>query len=224
MRAILFDFGGTIDTDGVHWSERYWELYTRFNLKVTKPEYEESFLDSEKLMAADEKLRHATFKETLDRQLFLQFESLHLRTDSLTRGRMVAECYGEVKETISRATRILHELKSRYKLGVVSNFYGNLDTVCAEFGLDRLFDVKIDSAVAGIRKPDPAIFALALTQLGVRGKETYIVGDSYDRDIVPGKRIGCTTIWLKGTSWSVPPSTIAADHVITKFNELTTIL
>ena len=34
MKAILFDFGGTIDTDGVHWSEKYWDLYEQFSVGV----------------------------------------------------------------------------------------------------------------------------------------------------------------------------------------------
>ncbi|MBI3765652.1 MAG: hypothetical protein HY277_04010, partial [Ignavibacteriales bacterium] len=36
MKAVLFDFGGTIDTDGVHWSEKFWEYYQQFGVGVEK--------------------------------------------------------------------------------------------------------------------------------------------------------------------------------------------
>ena len=47
MKATLFDFGGTIDTDGVHWSEKYWELYKRFKIETSKTDFERSFVESE---------------------------------------------------------------------------------------------------------------------------------------------------------------------------------
>ena len=36
MKAILFDFGGTIDTNGVHWSEMFWGYYQRRRLRVRR--------------------------------------------------------------------------------------------------------------------------------------------------------------------------------------------
>jgi len=55
--------------------------------------------------------------------------------------------------------------------------------------------------------------------------ESAVVGDSYERDIVPGKQLGCTTIWLKGKSWtSHPTETPAADHIINAFEQLRPIL
>jgi len=44
--------------------------------------------------------------------------------------------------------RLLSDLASRYRLGVVSNFYGNLDAVCADLGLRSLFRVIVDSELS----------------------------------------------------------------------------
>ena len=82
----------------------------------------------------------------------------------------------------------------------------------------------MDSAVGGLRKPDPAIFALALERLGIAAAEAYVVGDSYERDIVPGKVLGCTTIWLKGRSWNTPAQTSSADFTITSLEAMKAIV
>ena len=63
------------------------------------------------------------------------------------------------------ARRVLARLSRRHRLGVVSNFYGNLGAVCADAGLTALFDVIADSTAVGWTKPDPRIFRHALDAL-----------------------------------------------------------
>ncbi len=224
MRAALFDFGGTLDTDGVHWSEKFWDLYQKHRIAIPKAAYEKAFIESDRRLMDDPAISRATFHETLRKQLTLQFSILGLGSHDRVLSTITDDCYNEVQLSISRAKTILAGLKAKYKLALVSNFYGNLDVVCREFGLDRLFDAAVDSVVVGIKKPDPAIFGEALKQLHVTGREAYVVGDSYERDIVPGKSLGCTTIWLKGKSWTMPASTEAADHIIDSFQQIKKLL
>jgi len=96
--------------------------------------------------------------------------------------------------------------------------------VCKEFGLDQFFEARVDSVVVGVRKPDPEIFRIALERLAADPKNSYVVGDSYERDIVPARQIGCTTIWLQGKSWTMPSSAEAADYTIQKLEDITTII
>jgi HAD superfamily hydrolase (TIGR01549 family) len=222
MKAILFDFGGTIDTDGVHWSEKFWEYYQRFNIAIKKPSFDRAFLRSDEELLRDPSIPKMTFRETLVKQVGLQFKMLGI--SARTPEEIVDACYEDVQTTIAKARVVLDELHKKYQLGVVSNFYGNLEIVCEEFELDTVFDAKIDSVVVGVRKPDPAIFKLALDKLHVSSKEAFVVGDSYIRDIVPGKKLGCTTIWLKGKSWTTPSSTEAADFTIEKFEQIKKVI
>lgn len=224
MNAVLFDFGGTIDTDGVHWSEKFWEYYDHFTVDVSKKSFEDAFVQSELMMMQYTDLPKATFYKTLHKQFTLQFVILKLEDESDLLKKMVDACYEDVKRVIGKARKVLDVLQPSYTMGVVSNFYGNLDVVCKEFELDRYFKATIDSVVVGVRKPDPKIFSLALDALGVAPKDVVVVGDSYDRDIVPAKLLGCSTIWLKGKSWITPPSTEAADHTVMRFEEIKTIL
>jgi HAD superfamily hydrolase (TIGR01549 family) len=223
VKAVLFDFGGTIDTDGVHWSEKFWEYYQRFGVSLVKKEFERAFVISEDRLIADPSVSTATFRETLSRQFRLQFEILGLQNQALA-DQMSRACYDDVTITINRARQLLVELVAHYRLGLVSNFYGNLALVCQEFGLDSLFATTVDSHVVGIRKPDPALFTHAINSMSVTPAETYVVGDSYDRDIVPSKQLGCSTIWLRGKSWHTPASTAAADFTVTSFSAIRGIL
>jgi HAD superfamily hydrolase (TIGR01549 family) len=220
MKSLLFDFGGTIDTDGVHWSEKFWELYERFNVNVIKKDFERAFVQAENEIFTDQGLPQAMFYQTLHKQLILQLNILKIEIKSDLLNEMKNFCYTDVSKTIARAREILIGFRTQFNLGLVSNFYGNLEIVCKEFQLDSVFSVMVDSVVVGIKKPDPAIFKYAIEKLNSSPRETCVIGDSYDRDIVPAKQLGCRTIWLKGKSWMIPQSTNAADATITKFSQV----
>src|SRR5260221_9269443 len=173
MKAVLFDFGGTIDTDGVHWSEKFWEYYKRFDIHVKKSDFERAFVASERELAEIPVLRTSTFYETLQKQLRGQFKLLALDGKDARLRSMLDACYADVDSTVKRAKPIIEKLSMQYRLGIVSNFYGNLETVCQEFELYRYFNAVIDSVVVGLRKPDPAIWELALNNVSVKAEDPW---------------------------------------------------
>ena len=73
------------------------------------------------------------------------------------------------------------------KLGVVSNSDGRVAEALEAAGLRGYFDVVVDSALAGVEKPDPAIFRAALDVLDVPPAEALYLGDLYDVDVL-GRR------------------------------------
>ena len=85
------------------------------------------------------------------------------------------------------------------KLGVVSNSDGRVEEALRAAGLRPYFDVVVDSSVAGVEKPDPAIFRAALDALGVRPAEALYVGDLYEVDVVGANAAGIPAVLL------VPP-------------------
>lgn len=221
MKGLLFDFGGTIDTNGVHWSEEFWDAYQRAGIRISKADFENAYVSAEKRMSDTVVRPGDTLRTTLGKQIGLQFESLnHTRSlhDRATSpelpARIAGECYERVRRTIDRLRPVLEACSRRFVLGLVSNFYGNLGAVCAELRIDSLFKVIIDSTEVGVRKPDPRIFQIAIDKLAISTADTLVVGDSYDRDIVPAKGLGCMTIWLRGRSWTSPSDTSSADYVI----------
>ncbi len=64
----------------------------------------------------------------------------------------------------------------------------------ADAGLFRFVDAIVTSVETGLRKPNPAIFATALTALGRQGPECVMIGNSEENDILPALAFGMRTI------------------------------
>ena len=103
---------------------------------------------------------------------------------------------------------------------LVSNFYGNIESVLSDFDLLRYFRSIIESAVVGVRKPDPRIFALGVEALGLNPSEVLVVGDSYKKDIVPAESIGCKVAWLKGKGWTADEDAVMHPAIIKSLADL----
>ena len=83
-----------------------------------------------------------------------------------------------VFEAVEGAAEAVTELRARdLRLGVVANWDCALPDHLAALGFTPLFDTVVTSARAGAAKPDPAIFELALAELGTRPDRTLHVGD-----------------------------------------------
>ena len=109
--------------------------------------------------------------------------------------------YAVAKGVVNNARKVLQKVEKKYKMVLVSNFYGNIRTILEDFGLLCHFEEVIESSVVGVRKPDPAIFALGVEALDFSPEQVAVVGDSYTKDILPAHSIGCHTVWLKGIGW-----------------------
>ncbi|HMN48397.1 MAG TPA: HAD family hydrolase [Ignavibacteriaceae bacterium] len=227
-KALLFDFGGTLDTDGIHWSEKFFEVYMHFHIPVSKENFREAFVYSERTIANIIK-PDFNLKQTLKTQITYQLEYLQKNnlvpevfsfiTDELTE-----YCYRTVIQNVEISKEILEQLAPEYLLAVISNFYGNIETVLEELSLKKYFTSILDSAVVGIRKPDPKIFEIALDELGVNPIDAVMIGDSYNNDIVPAKAIGCKTIWINIKGWNNPADTKDADSIINTIKKIPNIM
>lgn len=92
------------------------------------------------------------------------------------------------------------------KLGVLSNEREHALTFALEcYKIIDLFDLILSSERVGIEKPDPKIFYYALEALHSSVEKTVYVGDDFDKDILPAKRIGMEAILY------IPPSGYAQD-------------
>ncbi len=73
---------------------------------------------------------------------------------------------------------------------VVSNSEGQLQLLFDNLSLGSTFDLVIDSHHAGVEKPDPRIFELALRSFGVRAEDALHLGDTHATDIVGARAAG----------------------------------
>jgi beta-phosphoglucomutase-like phosphatase (HAD superfamily) len=110
--------------------------------------------------------------------------------------RVASRFLSDASAAFARNRPVLAALSERYRLGVVSNFYGNLEAVCGGAGLGSFFATLVDSHCVGVEKPDPAIFRTALERLGAKPETTVFVGDSLCRDREGARRAGMRFVWI----------------------------
>ena len=220
--AVLFDFGGTLDADGVTWKARFFELCRAEGL-VTDPErFDPVFY------AVDDALVGAvpptlSFEDTVGRLAGGLARGLGSE-DSAAGARVARRFLGDARATLQRNTPLLSRLRRRYRLGIVSNFYGNLVTVCHNASVRELFDVIVDSACVGWAKPDPRIFRSALDALGVAPADAWFVGDSLARDMAGARAIGMPHVWLVGAAGPPAAACCPADPVLGSLEDLEGLL
>jgi putative hydrolase of the HAD superfamily len=83
-----------------------------------------------------------------------------------------------------------------YRLGLISNFDSWLEKMLIEMEVGHVFDTAIISGIAGIEKPDPAIYRLAIRKAGVDPSKSIHIGDSPTMDMEPATQAGMTPVLL----------------------------
>jgi putative hydrolase of the HAD superfamily len=223
--AILFDFGGTLDCPS-HWLDRFLKHYRAAGFDLTRVELDPAFDFATKAgYAAGRSMERFKLGDLVRFLVGNQFEYLRgegpdrfreslRKMDSRERFKHVERIRESfLKETaagLARSKEILARLKPGFKLGVISNWYGNLDAIIAEAGMSRLFDSITDSTRVRAFKPDPAIFHAALRALGTIAHETATVGDSMNKDLAPAHRIGMRTVFLRAMGHEHEPAASTA--------------
>jgi HAD superfamily hydrolase (TIGR01509 family) len=195
LSALLFDFGGTLDADGVAWKERFFLAWRREIGDVPRERFDPAFHSADDALvgAVDPRL---TLTETAER--LARGVAFRLAVGEGSPAARVASRFSrEALETLRSRGELLARLARRYRLGIVSNFYGNLAAACEEAGIERHFSALIDSTDVGCSKPDAAIFQAALRKLGTRPEETLLVGDSVERDMAGARALGLPHVLLR---------------------------
>jgi putative hydrolase of the HAD superfamily len=65
-----------------------------------------------------------------------------------------------------------------------------------KFGLTSLFDVILIEGELGFGKPDPRVYAKALSELGVGAHDAWMVGDHPEWDVAQPQRMGLRGVWV----------------------------
>jgi len=200
IKALVFDYGGTLDTGGSHWGNVLWHAYERQHIPISKDDFRSAYSNVERLLGREHIIQaDFTFRQTLETKVGLQMQQLGI-SNSLA-NIVVDDVYRQTRHHTSHSVQVLKQLYTHYPLLLVSNFYGNLQVVLREFGFNGLFQRVVESAAVGIRKPDVRIFQLAIGPYGVHPDEVVVIGDSVKNDILPALQMGCHTIWYKGEQW-----------------------
>jgi putative hydrolase of the HAD superfamily len=221
ISSILFDFGGTLDADGGHWLDRTYHVYNQIGMaNVDKTAVKEAFYYADAQAEKDPAMRSALYRNMMEKHFHWQFQRLSLLKPD-KEAEAVTVFVRAAERVLRRNRKTLETLSlAGFRMGVVSNFYGNIETLCREFGFNPFLQVLIDSAVEGVSKPDPKIYSLALERLKRPAGQVLMVGDNFDRDILPAKALGMKTAWLIGGQKRTPPDPTKVDLILRSVEEL----
>ena len=107
------------------------------------------------------------------------------------------QAYIDSRRAVEGAAALLEAVRIQARVGIVTNnLVAEQREKLRDCGLDRHIDVLMASEEAGVSKPNPAIFALALERLGCLADEAVMVGDSWENDIVGAQSAGIRAVWF----------------------------
>lgn len=218
IQAILFDFGGTLDADGVAWKERFLRLYRDEGVDVSSERFDRAFYKTDDALVG--RIPSAlSLNDTAHR--LAQGVARELEVNDQDKVERIARRFvADAQERLTANGGLLQDLSHHYRLGIVSNFYGNLSAVCRAAGLDPFLQTIIDSEVVGHLKPDPEIFHVALRELHVEPSQAVFVGDSLQRDMAGARAVGMAHVWLTAQPTQGKGACCPNDPVVHRLEEV----
>lgn len=195
IKAIFFDYGGTLDAPGISWRPHFYKIYKKYGVTVDYNRFSKAFFKADDSLVA-ENPSHLNLTEVVFEQVKRVLSELSCYDKGL-QSAIATEFLKDSMENIKAAIPILKRLKERFILGIISNNYGNLKSICREVGLFDIMNILIDSNEVGAEKPDPKIFQAALNEENLMPPEAVMVGDNVKRDIIGAKEVGMRPVLIK---------------------------
>lgn len=118
-------------------------------------------------------------------------------------------------------------LNKKYRIGIIANQSFGTRSRLEKWGILKYISLVIASAEEGVSKPNPRIFEIALQRASCEPNKAIMVGDRIDNDIIPAKKIGMKTIWIKqgfGKYWQFTADEEKPDYIVENMNELCSCL
>ena len=230
VRAVLFDFGGTL-----------------YDYATLAPGDRECLLALARWAGIDADeiaIRHAqrqamrrVFHSYLPRRFYLHRDLFRdaaagvLESFGVTPDPAHLERYRQLQWELHRrdfalrdgVVETLEALRARgLHVGMVSNVDDDqLEHLIDVAGLRQCFDSLLSSEAAGACKPDPAIFAEALRRADCAAEHTLFVGDTLAQDIAGANRAGMRSVLIWHRDDTAPPTAdVVPDHVIRRIPDL----
>ena len=222
IENIIFDFGGTLDGNGIHWRDRFFYLIKKQIPALTWEQFEYADRRSIADFVADERTKSRTLRQSAETILSGINRYLPIGVIDLA---LTTEQFCQPAEGFLKRNRdFLEKLAGSYRLGVISNNFGNTQGWCDEYNLTPLLETVIDSTVVGIEKPDPKIFHIALDEMETNSENSVYIGDTFSDDIVGSNQAGMFSAWLVGTENKACPNPSLVDIFLPQLDALTDFL
>jgi putative hydrolase of the HAD superfamily len=207
IKAIIFDFGGTLDHDGNSWSIRVFNQFKRAGLEIDKSNFDIAEKKSMDQLFDNKESALLSYKETINIYIYWIIKNLELIIKDYKKV-LVDPFYDESLKFIERNKKILEKLSKKFTLGIISNNFGNCEGWCNEFNINNYLKIIIDSNIIGYAKPDKKIFEIACKDIGYSFDKCIYIGDKYKSDIKPIIELGILPIWINNSDENADPEVI----------------
>lgn len=192
IRALFFDVGNTL-------------LFPN-RQKMLRALHERGIFPSEELLQETERRTKREFDALLESHAAVDHGFWHIyythlldelgAADDSTRADLVARSRlsGNWCDIRPGTRDALQRMKTRYRLGVISNADGKIADILRQCGIADCFETITDSGIVGEEKPHPAIFEAALRSLNVTAGESFYTGDLYSVDYLGATGVGMQSV------------------------------
>lgn len=120
--------------------------------------------------------------------------------------------YENTVRPVPGVVELLERLSQAAVLGMITNGLEEQQmSKLRSCKVERFFTAVLVSESVGVRKPDHAIFRVALDALDAAPERTAMVGDSWSADIVPAHELGMTAVWLNRYGKECPDTAMATE-------------
>ena len=147
------------------------------------------------------------------RRLVAEFGDMALeRSEAEELSNAYRAAYLRACRPVDGAAELLKEVRRRGArvVAVTNNLVAEQERKLRDTGMRDLFDGLVISEAAGVSKPDPAIFELALRTADVSAKEAIMLGDSWTNDVMGAVGAGVAAAWLDRRGAGRPDSAVEA--------------
>jgi FMN phosphatase YigB (HAD superfamily) len=182
IKAVVFDLGETLVCEDRMWAG--WAAY----LDVPATELQ---------AALEDVISHGEHHRKVFDRFRPGFDFEAARRERQARG----ESYGFLEHDLYPDARpCLTLLRAHgYRIGIAGNQPAEAETAVRALALD--LDFIATSAGLGVEKPAPAFFARIAELAAAHPSEIAYVGDRLDNDVLPARRTGMLTVFLKRGPW-----------------------
>ena len=144
IKGLIFDYGGTLDSEGRHWSYILREGLKEAGIQADDDTWKDAYVFAERALAKERIIvEEDTFRDVMLKKTGIEIARLsHLGAIALSDKEMkecsakASEyCYNYAAKCIGRSRKVLEEIGNR-NMVLVTNFYGNIQSVLKDFRLD----------------------------------------------------------------------------------------
>jgi putative hydrolase of the HAD superfamily len=200
ISAVLFDFGDTLVTLPITREELFLRAAASIGVALSLDAVKRAY------QTVDFHKKYSSVKAQIRAQFYAEYNALLCEALGISSHyemllpavtREFAKCPKWI--LIEDVSDVLSQLRNlKLPLGLVANWDSNLGDIAARLQIRDYFSVVVASQTAGIEKPDPEIFRVAIEQLGLSTslEKIVYVGNEYKADVMGSRAAGLTPVLI----------------------------